>query len=348
MLNSLFKVLYSALLLLVLISCSKDSFKIEGALSDAGKQTLRGVYVNEAGVQTVYATVEEGRFTFEGVSSNPTIFYIYNSQNKLLTKVVMKNGDGLKMRGTMSHNYLIEMKGSDENEDWNNFRRENHLLYQEGKVEELDKKIEEYIEANGKKIASLLLLLSDYSQLDDSKRVHDLLNKIDEKARPASILNYYTEMNSSLTPSNENRKKYHSFSLYNEKDSLESFVPLRNNMTVLYFWGNEDNSRTANIKELDTLYTDFGGKNKLQIADIMVDSDTARWKRSLRREKTEWKHYWAVGGLMNKSINDLMIKSTPQFMILDSIGTQIYRGDSISVVSRMVREHFKDVKPKKK
>lgn len=174
MLNRLFQILYSALLLCVLISCNNDSFKIEGALSDAGKQTLKGLYVNEAGVQTVYAAVENSRFTFEGVSSNPTIFYIYNSQNKLLTKVMMKNGDGLKMRGTMSHNYLIEMKGSDENEDWNNFRRENHLLYQEGKVKELDKKIEEYIEANVTKTASLLLLLNDYSQLDDSKRVYDL------------------------------------------------------------------------------------------------------------------------------------------------------------------------------
>lgn len=348
MLKRLFQILYSVLFLLLIVGCSNDNFKIEGALSDAGKQTLRGVYVNEAGVQTVYAVVENGRFMFEGVSSNPTIFYLYNPQNKLITKVMMKNGDGLKMRGTINHNYLIEMKGSDENEDWNNFRRENHLLYQEGKTKELDKKIEEYIESNGKKTASLLLLLNDYSQLDDSKRVYDLLNKIDEKARPASILNYYSEMNSSLSPTGENRKKYHSFMLYNENDSLEKFVPLRNNMTVLCFWENEDNSRTAIVNELDTLYTDFGGKNKLEIADIMLDSDTARWKRNLRREKTEWKHYWAVGGLMNKSINDLMIKSTPEFMILDSIGTPIYRGDSISVVSRMVREHFKNVKPKKK
>ena len=74
MLNRLFQILYSALLLCVLISCSNDSFKIEGALSDAGKQTLKGLYVNEAGVQTVYAAVENSRFTFEGVSSNPTIF----------------------------------------------------------------------------------------------------------------------------------------------------------------------------------------------------------------------------------------------------------------------------------
>lgn len=342
-------ILFGFLLFLVtFLSCSNDRFKIEGALSDAGKKTLRGVYVNEAGVQTQYATVEGNRFTFEGVSSMLTIFYIYTAQNKLLTKVVMKNGDGLKMRGTIKHNYLIEMKGSDENEDWNNFRRENHLLYQEEKTKELDKKIEEYIKINGDKMASLLLLLSDYSSLDSSKHVHDLLNKIDEKVRSASILKAYTEMNASLTLTKEDRKKYHSFMLYNENDSLESFIPLRSNMTVLCFWVNDDESRTSIIKELDTLYTDYKKKNKLQIADIMLDSDTTRWKRTLRREKTDWKHYWAVGGIMNKSIKELMIKNTPEFIILDSIGQQLYRGDSISVVSRMVREHFKDIDPKDK
>lgn len=338
--NRIFQIIGSILFLLPLISCNNDTFKIEGALSDARKQTLRGIYVNEAGVHTVYANVDEGRFTFEGVSSNPTVFYIYTSQNKLLTKVVMKNGDGLKMRGTMKHNYLIEMKGSDENEDWNNFRRENHLLYQEEKTKELDKKIEEYIEANGDKMASLLLLLNDYSNLDDSKRVHELLNKIEEKARPASLLKAYTDMNALLSLKKDGRKKYHSFKLYNENDSLESFIPLRSNMSVLCFWSNDDESRKSIVEELDTLYCDYKSKNKLQIADIMLDSDTSRWKRTLRKEKTEWKHYWAVGGLMNNAINELKVNRTPEFIILDSIGQQVYRGDSITVVSGIVREHF--------
>ena len=72
----------------------------------------------------------------------------------------------------------------------------------------------------------------------------------------------------------------------------------------------------------------------------MRDSDTTRWKRSVRREKKKWKRYWAVGGMLNKSLKDVEIKSTPEFMVLDSVGQSVYRGDSIEVVVRLVEEKF--------
>lgn len=347
--NKLFQWVIALVVCLSMTACNSDSFKLEGALTDANGQTLRAIYINEAGVHTVFAPVQENRFTVEGASANYTVLCLYNEQNVLLTKVVLKNGENLKMRGTMKHNYLIEMKGSDENEDWNAFRRENHMLYDsEDKIPLLDKKIEEYIEANGKKMASLLLLLYDYNGLDNTARVRELLNMIDEKVRPAAIMRSYAEMNSILSQNKAADRKLQSLSFYNEKDSLETFMPVRSNMSVLCFWEISDESRDNIVNELDSLYSDFKGKKRLQIADIMLDSDTTKWKRTLRKEDKDWKHYWAVGGVMNKSIKDLMIKKSPEFIVLDSIGQQVYRGDSIMSVKRLVREHFNDTVAKKK
>ena len=74
-------------------ACSNDSFTIEGVLTDVGERTVRAVYVNEAGVQSVTVVPEGGRFKITGVSPNYTVVYVYNQQNAVITKVVMKNGD---------------------------------------------------------------------------------------------------------------------------------------------------------------------------------------------------------------------------------------------------------------
>lgn len=331
-----------------LVSCSSDSFKIEGFLSDVGEQNLNVIYFNEAGVHKIKVPVQEGEFKVEGVSPNYTVVLIYNSADKLLAKAMVKNGDKLELRGTMKHNNLIEIEGTDVNETWSDFRRENHLLYDDEKAHLLDKKIEEYIKANGDNEVCLPMLLYDYSRLDDTERVHELLNMIKEDIRPASIMKAYTDMNSMLSSNNEPKERFNSMMFYNEKDSLETFSPMSSKMSVLCFWDIEDDSRADIIKELDSLYTNYKGKKQLQIADVMLDNDTAKWRRALRREDKEWKHYWAVGGIMHRSVKNVHVLSTPHFLVLDSIGQPVYNGDSLANVSRLVKTRLKKVDNKEK
>lgn len=335
--NKIFNTVWALFLCFVFAGCSSDSFKLVGEIPDAGDQSLSAIYVNEAGVQTMTAPVVEGRFEMEGISPNYTVLYLYDGKKNLITKVVLRNGDKVELKGTLKHSALLDIEGNDAVEDWNKFRKENHLLYSEdGEEEALDNKIEEYIESNGDKMASLLLLLHDYSDLSDTKRVHELLNVIQEDKRPANLMKAYADMNAEMQKKST-RTKFHSFELYNEKDSLVLFMPLRSHVSVMYFWGVDDDGRKGVISEMDSLYKKYDDKKLLQIADVVIDSDTVRWKRILRREKKEWNHYWAVGGPVNKAIADLEIKSSPVLLVLDSIGQEIYRGDSIGAVTRLVK-----------
>lgn len=346
MLNKIFIGIAVFCVSFLLVSCSNESFKIDGFLSDVGEQQFNAIYVNEAGVHEIKVPVQEGKFKIEGVSSNYTIVLIYNNTNKLLAKAMVKNGDQLELRGTMKHSNLIEIEGTDVNEAWSNFRRENHLLYEEEKELLLDKKIEEYIKANGDNEACLPMLLFDYSRLDETGRVHELLNIIKDEVRPASVMKAYTDMNAMLSSNKEQDERFYSMMFFNEKDSLETFSPMSSKMSVLCFWDIEDESREGIVDEFDSLYTNYKGKKQLQIADIVLDNDTAKWKRILRREDTEWKHYWAVGGIMNRSVKNVHVISTPLFLVLDSIGQPIYKGDSINNVSNLVKTRLKKVSNK--
>ena len=332
-------------------ACSNDSFTIEGVLTDVGERTVRAVYVNEAGVQSVTVVPEGGRFKITGVSPNYTVVYVYNQQNAVITKVVMKNGDDLKLKGTIRHNYLIEMKGEDVNEEWNEFRRENHVLYAENREEELNEKIEDYVKANPDKMASVALLINDYSLLDDSKKVHELLEGINEEVRHASLLKAYSDVNGEMPENDEDEKRiWTSIKFYNQNDSIKELKPDAGKMSVLYFWRTTDESHKEIVEELDSLYYNYmrtsKGKKQIQIADVVLDSDTVAWKRVVRNEDKDWQHFWAVGGHMNPTVSEMGVVKSAYFKVIDSMGHVVYSGDSISSVSDLVKEKLEEMSDK--
>lgn len=351
MLKKIFQWAFLSLFIL-LASCSNNNFIIEGVITDIGEHPVKAIYVNEAGVQRVNAPVESGRFKIEGVSPNYTMVQLFNFRNELITKVIMKNGDDLKLKGTLNHKYLIEMKGSDINEDWNNFRRENHTAYSENETNIINTKIEKYIEANSNNIASLAMLLYDYNDLQNTEKVHKLFNSINEKARPASLMKAYADIKSLESKKKDNNRKWHSMQFYNENDSLEYFMPLRGKMSLLYFADKDEEQRKDIITTLDTLFYNYmrnpKGKKQLQIADIMLDSDTTSWKRTLRSEDTDWEHFWAVGGVMHPTISELLVKQTPYFIMLDSVGEVVYRGESIDSATLIINDRLVKMSEKEK
>lgn len=334
-----------------LCACSNDSFTIEGVLTDVGDRTVRAVYVNEGGVQSVTMVPENGRFKIVGVSPNYTVVHLYNQQNAVITKVVMKNGEDLKLKGTIRHNYLIEMKGEDVNEDWNAFRRENHVLYSENREDELNEKIEAYVKENPDKMASVALLINDYSLLDDSVKVHELLTGINEDVRHASLLKAYTDVNALMSVKAEDEKrKWISIKFYNQNDSIKELKADAGKMSVLYFWRTTDESHKDIVKELDSLYYNYmrtsKGKKQIQIADVVLDSDTAAWKRAIRNEDKDWQHFWAVGGHMNPTVSEMCVVKSPYFKVIDSMGQIAYSGDSISCVSALMKEKLEEMSDK--
>ena len=343
MLNKIIFLFWMLMVGLFLTACSNDTFKLVGEFPDGKDQSLLALYVNEAGLQEVNIPLVEGKFEFEGYSPNYTVLHLYNSKKKLITEVVIKNGEKVKMKGTLKHATLMEITGNDHVEDWNMFRKDNHLLYSEDNTEEeRDKKIEAYIQANGDKMASLLILLYDYSDLENTERVHELLNMIKEECRPGNILKAYTDMNAEWIKKSEKTLFPH-LEFYNEVDSFVSLSAVKSKATILYFYGVDDDRKFVNTK-LDSLCQAYDKKGQLQIADVMIDGDTLRWKRTVRREKRDWNRFIAVGGLMNQNVVDLNVKTTPKWVVLDSVGAKLYQGDSVECVIRAITERLDEKK----
>lgn len=325
------KILSSLVLILVAVTfanCGGDKFVIEGELSDGGTQNIRIVYATQDGVQSVWVPMQKGKFKFEGESPEYIVASLYNPQSEFITHVVVKNGDKVKIKGELAKPFRLKITGTDENEDWNDFITSNVKIFENANSSMIDIAIEKYIRANKDNMVSALLLFNDYSNLSNEANVKKLAALINPEACPESIVNGYHVMKNEMD-SSAAKKTVYSLMLYSTRDSIEVFSPFKGKVNVLYFWSADDNARPMVIDRLRSFEEEFRKDKRLQLADITLDNDTAQWRTSLRSIKTPWKHYWAIGGITNSSIKDLKIKSTPLFIVTDSVGKQLYRGDAV-------------------
>ena len=116
--------------------------------------------------------------------------------------------------------------------------------------------------------------------------------------------------------------------LYSSQDTITTIITARYKATLMYFWDKKDNQKNA-IGQLKQLYGRHEEKGRLQIVDIMMSPDSTGWKKTLERDSTEWNHYWAPGGTLNRNLVNININSTPYYIVVTSMGKQLYRGNSI-------------------
>jgi hypothetical protein len=317
-------------LLLIIVammaSCSGKKFKIEGRFDDGGSQNIRIVYVGDSGVSAQWVPMVNGLFKFEGSSGDMTVVYIFDQMKRRIAHIAIENGDHVKLRGKMAEPYKIKMKGTGINERWSEFLNDNAKAFGDGNNYMTDIAIESYIRKNNDDVVSTLLLLNDYSTLANTKKIDKLLATIDKDAKPESLMRSYNAMLASQHATGAGEVR--SLSLFSSRDSIEVLNPSNSKVTLLYFWSNDDNMHKLDIEAIKTFANKYKGTKDVQIADILMEGDSTMWKSKIKADGGAWLHYWAVGGPMNNSIQNLQINSTPCVIVANSQGRQLYHGNS--------------------
>lgn len=321
------------LLFTLLSSCSNSEFTIEGTFEDGITQNLRFVYATPESVTSQWIPAVDGKVKMVGKSKELTVVYIFNAQSKFLTHLVVKNGETVSFSGKITDPYGIKLVGSELNQEWSGFISSHYSDFKSGAASKTDKAIEDYISNNPESILSTLLLTCDYSDIE-SDRAKELLESISEKAKPESLLCLF---GSTLKNESSASKKLVPFTIRNEKDSLVLLDPKKNRANVLYFWYNtteEDTLRARIITELKAL----SAKKSVTVADIFVNTDTAKWYRTVKNDSVKWKHYKALTGHYESSIADLNVVGENFIIVADSTGQQLYRGYDAQKAKKAVED----------
>ena len=206
------------------------------------------------------------------------------------------------------------------------FSNENHAA--------TDAAIEEFIETNPGNVVSTLLLMYNYSDLTDKKKIDALLAKIEIDARPESVMRGFYAMQSMRADISE-KERMATMTLWSDRDSMENVRPYGNTLSIYYFWNPDDRMRYNDFHAIKDFDKELDSK-RLQIVDVNLDSDTLRWKSILRNDSASWRRYWAVGGVVNNYVRNLSISSTPYYILSDSTGNILYHGDNFAAARKLI------------
>ena len=311
------------LLVIALASCSSDSFKIDGDIANLDGHTVKVVFRGDSGVVEAPAEIDKkGHFTFKGASEQPVIVSLLNYRNEPLAMMVACNGDHLKVKGDADKAMSIKVKGNRLNDDWQLFRDEHAAFYGDPNPSRLDAAIEKYVREHPAEMLSTVLLIADYSDYSDRAKVQKMLNGIEAKARPESLIQTLQAFRKGN--SHDRLPRLMTLNLFKHGGDFEE-IKLTDRTTLLSLWASPQNDRAALKAKLQAIRD--GATGKLHVIDILTESDTIRWSQTIADE--DWPHYWAPGGPLEQGIQLLGITSMPWYAVTDSTGLVVYSGPSL-------------------
>lgn len=315
---------YLALLLsltMAMASCSGDSFKIDGKLANFDSGMVRVIFPTDSGMVDEWVSVDKkGKFSYQGAVADPVIVSLLDSRSHLLVMLVATSGDHIKVKGDAAQPKTIKIKGSKVNEDWQLFRDEHAAFYTDPNPSRLDAAIEKYVREHPADLLSTVLLMADYSDYSDVDKINAMLKGIDVKVRPGSLVQSFEGR--SMNAQTSHLPRIMALKLVKHGGDFED-VSLVDRMTLISFWANPQDNRSALINKLNQV-----GEG-IRVIDVLTESDTLRWHQTIAADPKEWKHYWAPGGPMEQDVQLLGIKTLPWYAVTDSTGLVTYSGPSL-------------------
>lgn len=309
-------------MVLVLSGCRSDNFKLKAEIKGLGNQRIRVVYVDaNGGVVDSWITADRDRIEVEGTCSSPSLLLLFNSMNVSMFNTVVSGGDEIEVTGKMTELRDLKIKGSEVAEQWSAFIAEHKMEYNLTNSPSLNAAIEKYVKSYPKSLVSTLLVLVDYAPKDASQ-VDGLLSLIDDNAKPESLTKSYN-MVVVRGPQPTNVPRSMNLLEMESQDFVPAMLAGRLPSVVL-FWdkSTDEQERSAAIEELKMLDTAM-----VHIIDVNIDSDSVGWQKTISRDSTSWKHYWAPGSVMNSELLRLQLNSTPTIIVTTTDGKQLYRGN---------------------
>lgn len=307
-------------LAVAMAACTNDSFKIDGKFTNLDGAAVRVVFMGDSGVCDEWMTADKkGKFEFKGHAAQPALVTLLNQRGETLAMLVAANGDHLKVQGDAHKAADIKIKGNRLNEDWQLFRDEHKAFY--ANPSRLDAAIEKYVREHPEAMLSTVLLLADYSDYSDRDKVNTLLKGIDDKARPASLMQAFGIIQRDIRLTGH-LPRLMTINLMAHGGTFEE-IKLTNQISLIHLWANRQENRQALIDKLQGIGED------IKVIDILAESDTIQWYKTIATDPEGWKHYWAPGGPLERDIQLLRFTSVPWFAVTDSTGLVTYSGPSV-------------------
>lgn len=325
----IFVTLFS-LLSAILSGCSgPDSFAVKGHVKGDATINLRALYYVDGALQSSIFPADRGSFAFKGRAPEGAVVEILDNDYRLLGRFYAVNGDEIDVTIDPKSPASAKVnKGSDIAVRWAQWLNANAKTIDSRNSKIINALAAKYVKAHPQDIVSTLIITTVYDASVDPEGASRLLSSIAPEARPTAL----TEAMATLlmyADTNAAKRRVSPLTLMAQGDTVTTFSPRKHRLSLLVF--SDENSGRADsivpaLRRLRKAHTD----KALGIMDVSLDADTLAWLRSTRNDTATWDAAWGKGGIASAALKPLAIPRIPYFIVTDSVGSQIYRGASIS------------------
>lgn len=343
---------------LLLSGCGGNSneFSVEGTLNNLGGRPLYAVYQLESGIVVDTLNPQNGYISFKNSSPELIPIQFYYFDKTPFIQLYVQNGDRIELSGDGQDPFGLKVKGSALNKELFKFNQENKELLQtwmaernasasgsrtrryEQLCQELQGVVATYVGKHHDSPVSAILL-NDYLLGEaDEASCDSLIGLLDEGVLAGGAgapLVSYREFKAELKK--DSVLPY--LSLVTLADTNLVIDAQKARATLLCFWAAE----TAGSRQYENFLNQMTARDDstLQVIDISLDRDSARWHKAVVADTTRWTRLWAKGGYLYPGVKWLQIHRLPYLMVADSAGRVVARGlppDSMRVyIDRLVK-----------
>lgn len=318
------------LLSAILPGCSgPDSFEVKGHVKGDATINLRALYYVDGALQSSIFPADRGSFAFKGRAPEGAVVEILDNDYRLLGRFYAENGDEIDV--TIDPKSPAAMKVEKGNEAairWAQWLNANAKILDGRNSKAINALVAKYVKAHPQDIVSTLIVTTVYDASADPEGASKLLSSIAPEARPTALTDAFATL-LTYADTSAGKRRVSPLTLMAQGDTVTTFSPRKHRLSLLVF--SDENSGRADsivpaLRRLRKAHTD----KALGIIDISLDTDTLAWQSSTRNDTATWDAAWGTGGIASAALRPLAIPRLPYFIVTDSVGSQIYRGASIS------------------
>lgn len=339
------RIFYLLTLLLLLASCGgkNKGFTLEGRFRnmDAAElliYNLNGMY---ADVDTI--VVRNGEFLYSGRAGNDVAAFIIVFPNAVEQVVFAANGQKLEYEATGNDlkNYVV--KGNEENEQMNKFRKDtskaNALQTREA--------AKQFIQRNSNSVVSIYLFDRYFVQDESAPResIVSLLQLL-LKNHPKNLLLLDVQMQLKAADKHAKGQRLPNITLTTQTDHTLHLQKLRRPYTAFVFWATWMDHMWEYMDGVRRIYSDNREQGKLDVVAVSVDTDHGRYDDTIEldRDSVSIQHVCDFKGWDTPLAKRTGMKQIPSFLIADRTGTILATGTTKDELRHAVDSLLKPTK----
>lgn len=321
-------------LTLLLGSCTKNEFKIHFDFGESKvTESVKVVYYSSDPVKGWITDesipVVDGKAEALGITRNPSVVYVYSSNNTLKCIFYAERGDEISIDAS-GETWMVS--GSDINEEWSQWRKKHENDFLGLSYGVLNKDIEAYVKEHKDSKLSTLLLCTTYAAWQDPEGFERVWNMLGDDAKDPLLLVALGKNSDSLRMVG-NPQRIGTLSLHSHGDTVVKISTAKASKTIFIFWSSLE-YRKPIVRELKRMLKAKEIKgDSIAVVDINMQADTLGWSTIIRNDSVKhWVRAWAPGAEQNNALVPFRIKADPYVVVVDSTGKQIYRGKMIQKI----------------